>query len=72
MNLDVDIPCPKCNRKFKQDIRKMKPKSWTRYPHCGTQIEFTGDDASKIGKSIEESMTKISRSFDDMNKRLKK
>lgn len=68
MKLEIDITCPSCNCKFKQQASNMKPGNTCVCPKCGQTIEFTGDDLSKIEKDINKSIDDLTKSFNDIAK----
>ncbi len=59
--LQFDLQCPNCHRKFKQKVEDVRPGKSRRCPHCGTEIEFTGDDGRQVQKAV-----------DDLNRTLKR
>ena len=52
--LTIDLECPSCRRKFKQKLEGMRPGRSRTCPHCGTTIEFSGDDASEIQRAVDD------------------
>lgn len=54
MNLSVDIDCPKCSRKFKTELRKLKPGNKLICPGCGVTINLEGDDVSQAAKALDQ------------------
>lgn len=52
--LTIDLECPNCYRKFKQTLEDMCPGRSRTCPHCRTVIEFSGDDASKIQRAVDD------------------
>lgn len=66
MQLEVEIVCPNCNRKFKQKVAEMRPGKSRTCPSCGTMIQFTGDDGARAQKAVDDLQKKlknISRKF---------
>jgi hypothetical protein len=61
MDLEAEVTCPGCGKKFKQKIKEMVPGRSRTCPHCRVNIEFSGDDARKAQKAL-----------DDFQKSLKK
>ena len=54
MQLEADLPCPGCKKKFKQKLSEMSPGKSKKCPHCSATIKFTGDDMRKLQKSIDD------------------
>lgn len=55
MNIEIDIECPGCNKKFKEKLGNVKPGNSTKCPHCKQNITFKSDDVrSKVQKSIDD------------------
>jgi hypothetical protein len=67
MELKVDVTCPGCKRTFKQGLRAMRPGGSTTCPHCRASIQFTGDDASKVQRSVDD----LNKTIRDLNRKLK-
>jgi uncharacterized Zn finger protein len=64
--LKFDLECPSCHRKFKQKVEDVRPGQSRRCPHCGTVIEFTGDDGRQMQRAVdklERSIKKASRTI---------
>lgn len=62
--LEANLQCPQCHGKFKQKIEDIRPGRSRRCPHCGTMIEFTGDDGREAQKAIDNlarSLKRVSR-----------
>jgi Zn finger protein HypA/HybF involved in hydrogenase expression len=66
MQLEADLTCPNCKKKFKQKLSDMRPGNQRRCPHCHQSIRFAGDDASKIQKSLDN----LERTIKNLNKKL--
>ncbi len=47
-NEEVEVQCPQCKEKFKQEVAKLFPGSARACPHCTTMLQFTGEDASDV------------------------
>ena len=54
MKIEIDIDCPSCNHSFKQKLENLRPGNSCKCPSCGSEINFTGDDASKVQKAIDD------------------
>lgn len=67
MNLDIeiDIPCPGCKRKFKEKVKNLKPGKSKVCPHCQKTIEYSGED---IPKSFQKSLDNLKRTIKNLNK----
>lgn len=52
--LEVEIECPKCEAVFKQLVAEMRPDAVRQCPHCGSDIQFTGDDGANVQRSLDE------------------
>jgi len=52
--LQFGLVCPNCHRRFKQRVEGMRPGQSRRCPHCGTVINFTGDDGRRIQKAVDD------------------
>ncbi len=59
--IEVDVPCPNCNREFKQRLEGMSPGKKCKCPFCKAQIEFTGDDLSKVQRAMDDLEKSIKR-----------
>jgi hypothetical protein len=51
--IKIEITCPKCEKEFKERIENMRPGKSKKYPHCLTNIDFSGDDFSEAQKGAE-------------------
>ena len=67
MDIEIDLECPGCKKKFKEKIANMKPGGSTKCPHCKQEITFKGDDLTKVQKSIDD----LERTIKDLNKTIK-
>lgn len=66
MDIELDIPCPSCQKKFKEKARNIKAGNSKICPHCKKTIKYEGDDLSKIQKSLddfERSLKKLSKTL---------
>lgn len=52
--IEAEIECPKCEAVFKQVVAEMQPGTVRQCPHCGCDIQFTGDDGAKVQRSLDE------------------
>ena len=59
MQLEGDIPCPHCDKKFKQRVADMRDGRSRRCPHCGVEIRFTGNGGPEAQKAIDELTRKL-------------
>lgn len=53
-NMDVDIPCPECKKKFKIKLHQVKNGAKVTCPKCKKVINLKveGDDLSKPDKEL--------------------
>ena len=68
MEIDIEITCRKCNRKFKHPMKKMKPGNSCTCPACKSKIVFTGDGLGEAADSINKTIDDIKKTFNDLNK----
>lgn len=59
MQVEGDIPCPRCGRKFKQRIADMREGRSRRCPHCGVEMRLTGDGGPQAQKAIDDLTRKL-------------
>lgn len=67
MQLDADIPCPKCNRKLKVKLADMREGRSRRCSFCGAEIAFKGDGGPKAQKAIDD----LTKSFKKLDLKIK-
>jgi hypothetical protein len=53
MDLDFDFDCPNCGHKMKIRVEEMYPGN-SKTCLCGCEIRFTGDDARKVQRAIDD------------------
>lgn len=46
-DLEADLRCPNCRRELKIKVKEMVPVNTKLCPHCGVEIQITGDDGRK-------------------------
>ena len=51
--LELDLTCPNCEKVFKKKVKDLKPNKVIKCPHCSIDIKLTGDDISKIQKTLD-------------------
>ena len=64
MDIELDIACPSCQKKFKEKAKNIRPGNSKVCPHCRKTIKYQGDDVSKIQKSLDD----FERSVKNLNK----
>lgn len=65
MQLELDIPCPKCKRKFKERVANVRPGNHKTCPNCGADIAYEGDDVSGLQRSLD----KLEQTFQNFNRK---
>jgi len=53
-NIEIEMPCPRCGRKFPLPLEEMRAGEARACPHCGSTITFSGADGSKVQKALDE------------------
>lgn len=61
-NLEIEIKCPNCNRKFKQRLDQMK-NGQTRRCACGCTIEFEGNGGPNAQRALDKFQRDLKRMF---------
>ena len=61
MQLEGEIPCPHCGRKFKQRIAEMREGRSRHCPHCRVEIRFTGNGGPEAQKAIDNLTKSLSK-----------
>lgn len=51
-NMAIDLDCPQCNTRFSRKLSELAPGKNYRCRKCGTNIQFEGDGANKIRKTL--------------------
>jgi len=67
--MEIEISCPKCERKFQVSLRQVQQETTVTCPGCRKQIKLksTGDDLSKIDKAQKD----LEKTIEDLNRNLK-
>jgi len=47
-NEEINVQCPQCKETFKQAASEIFPGSAKPCPHCGTMLQFTGEEAGDV------------------------
>lgn len=66
--LEVDMPCPKCHRRFRERLEAMHPGGRRSCPYCGVSIAFTGDDGRRVQRAVDD----LERSLNDLTRRFRR
>jgi len=53
MELEVEVTCPRCKRKFIQRVVEMVPGRTRRCPSCSASIRFAGDDGREAQAAVD-------------------
>ena len=67
MQLDADIPCPKCKRAMKVKLADMRGGRSRRCSFCGSEVAFKGDGGPKAQKAIDD----FTKSLKNLNLKIK-
>ena len=65
--LEAKINCPSCHRQVYIKVKEMIPGRYKKCPHCGTMLNFTGDDGRRAQKALDD----LERSIKKLNRKLK-
>lgn len=58
-NVSIDVPCPKCGKKLKQKIGRMKREKHITCPVCG-RIAVNTDQLRRIEDRLNKEIAKLS------------
>lgn len=58
-NQPIDVPCPKCGHKIKQQIGRLKSKQDVVCPECGSTISLNADKLLKSRDSLEKKLNQM-------------
>lgn len=53
MKLECDIACPSCDQNFRQRVAEIRPRHSRTCPHCGTTIQWSGDDGATAQRALD-------------------
>lgn len=67
-NVQIDIACPKCGRKFKERLGRLQNNPLLHCSGCGSEIQI---NASGKG-GLSEGMKSVDKSFSQLQSALKK
>lgn len=65
----IDIACPKCARKRKEKIGKLKTNPKLTCLGCGTVIQIEADELRKAIDQVDRSLADLKRSLGKLGKR---
>ena len=65
----IDIACPKCARKRKEKIGKLKTNPKLTCLGCGTVIQIEADEIRKAIDQVDRSLADLKRSLGKLGKR---
>ncbi len=51
-DMTIDLDCPNCSARFSRKLTELTPGKSYHCRRCGTDIEFQGDGANKIRKTL--------------------
>lgn len=60
-DLEIEFSCPICYSEIKIKAKQMRSGNSTTCPYCKSNIQFTGDDGSKVQKSLNDFEKQISK-----------
>lgn len=66
MDMQIDIECMKCKRKFQRKLKNLTPGRTIKCPACGAAITVEGDGFRKAQASLdrlERDMKNLSKGF---------
>jgi len=63
MNVEYDITCPACKRKFKERASNMELGKTRTCPNCGKSVEYTSGDVNKDERDIDNAMSDVKNAF---------
>ncbi|RYE43832.1 MAG: hypothetical protein EOP24_26675 [Hyphomicrobiales bacterium] len=67
----VDITCPKCARKIKESLGRLKNNPLLRCPGCGTEIQINANGPKGLApglKKVDNAMADLKRSLKNLGK----
>lgn len=65
--IEIDIPCPNCNKKLKTTVKNLRTNPILHCKHCGDDIKINAD-TSKFDRETQ----KVEKSLKKLKKTLKK
>ncbi len=51
--IEVQLPCPKCGRKFPLPLDQLQAGASTACPHCGQTITFQGGGGARVQQALD-------------------
>lgn len=66
-DVSIEIPCPKCGRKFKKTIRELEGNPIVKCPN-GHEIQIKSEELFKGWQEVENSLQKFKNNIERMFK----
>jgi len=71
MNLDshtIELACPRCQKKFTEQVGRLKRNPTVTCRGCGAQIKIEADDLRRATDTIQKSLDHLRRSLGKLGK----